>query len=383
MMSDNNQIVIATQEGKELNRLRNSPSFRIGVVITNLIKRPWRLPLIPLDIYNAFKKRSKINSILNGSNVLIVGLDTKGTYHSKLSSKIIDRDEFQSCYLITSKFEGEIRSNHSIIQGPREMSSKNPKGWNIMIERYISSYIFNNNIGKIILISDYPYKGVLDIVKNATGLKSCWIKTALPEELDRQTNHAEKLFDLILDSDNITLAGSEESTSNFPLQKRQGRKNILIDLPGKLERSSSKIVPEIRKILENNFEIDIFQIGYGADAQVDRMIPKKYLQNIDWKTVDLLISDGSIRTQQNISNSDCHVICIPDKKLIRDRQIERFSSKSLNEDIIVLNNPHKIAMIDAFENLLIHRPSRGQKRRHKNKIANFENQFSQLIEWVK
>ena len=383
MMSDNSQIVVATQEGKELNRIRNSPSFKIGVIITNLIRRPWRLPLLPLDIYNALKKGSEINPSSNGENVLIVGLDTKGTYHSKLASKIINRDEFQNFYLITSKFEGEIKNNHSIIPGPREMSTKNPKGWNLMIERYISSYIFNNDIGKIILISDYPYKGVLDIVKNTINLESCWIKTALPEELDKQTNHAEKLFDLILDSDNITLAGTEESTSNFPLQKRQGRKNVLIDLPGKLERSSSKIVPEIRKILENNFEIDIFQIGYGSDVQVERMIPKKYLQNIDWKTVDLLISDGSIRTQQNISNSDCHVICIPDKKLIRDRQIERFSGKSLSEDIIVLNNPHKIALIDAFENLLIYRPSRGQKRRNKNQIVTDDDQYLQLTEWIK
>lgn len=382
-MSDNNKIVIATQEGKELNRIRNSPSFKIGVIITNLIKRPWRIPLLPLDLYNAFVRGSKINPSLDGDNVLIIGLDTKGTYHSKLASKIISRDEFQGCYLITSKFEGEIKANHSIIPGPRDMSTKNPKGWNIMIERYVSSYISNNNVGKIIMISDYPFKGILDIVKNSDTLEACWIKTALPEELDKQTNHAEKLFDLILDSDNITIAGSEENTSNFPLQRRQGRKNVLIDLPGKLERNSSKIAPEIRKILENNFEIDIFQIGYGTDAQVDRMIPKKYLRNIDWNTVDLLISDGSIRTQQNISNSDCHVLCIPNKKLIRDRQIERFSSKSLNEDIIVLNDPHKIALIEAFENLLIYRPSKGQKRRYKNQIGNIDNQFSQLIEWVK
>ena len=382
-MSDNNQIVIATQEGKELNRIRNSPSFKIGVVITNLIKRPWRLPLLPLDIYIAFKTGTKISHTSNGENVLILGLDTKGTYHSKLASKIICRDEFQDFYLITSKFVGEIKNKHSIIPGPREMSTRNPKGWNVMIERYISSYISNNDIGKIVLISDYPFKGILDIIKNNGNLESCWIKTALPEELDKQTNHAEKLFDLVLDSDNITLAGTEENTSNFPLQRRQGRKNILIDMPGKLETSSSELLPEIRKILQDNYEVDIFQIGYGSDIQVDRMIPKKYLHNIDWKTVDLLISDGSIRTQQNIRNNDCHVICIPDKKLVRDRQIERFSSKSLNEDIIVLNNPHKIALIDAFENLLIHRPSRGQKRRHKNKIANFENQFSQLIEWVK
>ena len=383
MMSEDNQIVTATQEGKELNRIRNSPSFKIGVIITNLVKKPWRLPLIPFDLYKAFTGKSKLNAASQSDNVVIIGFDTKGTYHSKLASKLITKDEFQKCYLITSKFEGETSERHSIIPGPRQLSSKNPKGWNIMVERYISSYITNNEVGKIILISDYPYKGVLDVMKNIDSIDSCWIKTALPEELDKQTNHAEKLFSLVLDSDNITLSGTEENTSNFPLQRRVGRKNVLIDLPGKLERSSHKSVEEIRKVLENNFEIDIFQIGYGSDSPIERLIPKKYLQNIDWNTVDLLVTDGSIRAQQSISNSDCHVICIPDKKLIRDRQTERFSSKSLTEDIIVLNNPHKIALMDAFENLLIYRPSRGQKRRLVGLNNNVDNQLERLIEWIK
>ena len=141
-----------------------------------------------------------------------------------------------------------------------------------MVERYISSYISNNKIGKIILISDYPFKGILDIIKNKQFIETCWVKTTA-QELDKQTSHAEKLFDLILDSDNISITGADENVSNFALQRRGSRKNILIDLPGKLERGSSKITKEIRKILKVT-EVDIFQISYGSDLQTERMIPK-------------------------------------------------------------------------------------------------------------
>ena len=383
MAEDNNQIIIATQEGRELNRIRNSTSFKIGVIFTNVIKKPWRIPLLPIDLINLFRNNSKLSAEQKGENILLIGLDTKGTYHSKLACKLQENDNFKNCFLITSQFEGEVKKKHSIIPGPRELAEKSPKGWNLMVERYISSYISNNKIGKIILISDYPFKGILDIIKNKQFIETCWVKTALPQELDKQTSHAEKLFDLILDSDNISITGADENVSNFALQRRGSRKNILIDLPGKLERGSSKITKEIRKILEGNFEVDIFQISYGSDLQTERMIPKKYLPNIEWSSVDLLISDGSIRSQKNISNSNCHVICIPDKKQIRDRQLERFSEKSLDEDIIVLNNPHNIAMLEAFENLLRYRPSKGQKRRKINHTVDLENHFNLLVEWSK
>ena len=96
-----------------------------------------------------------------------------------------------------------------------------------MVERYISSYISNNKIGKIILISDYPFKGILDIIKNKQFIETCWVKTALPQELDKQTSHAEKLFDLILDSDNISITGADENVSNFALQE-EGQEKIFL-----------------------------------------------------------------------------------------------------------------------------------------------------------
>ena len=46
----------ATHESKELARLRNSVSFKLGIVITNLFKKPWRIPLLPIDIIRIFSK---------------------------------------------------------------------------------------------------------------------------------------------------------------------------------------------------------------------------------------------------------------------------------------------------------------------------------------
>ena len=374
---------LATREARELSRIRNSMSFKLGVIMTNLVKKPWRIPLLPLDLIRIYTKKTELEQLGN-DGILIVGIDTKGYYHAKLAHRLhLEINSFENLHFITTPNDENLLENHTIIPGPRDMKMKNPKGWNLMVERYVSSYIVNNSIGKVILVSDYPFKGILDVIISTESVGGCWIKTTLPHELEKQTNHAQSVFDLVIDSDKIALSVVVNPTDKLPLQKRDGRKNIVIDLPAKLETKSDDLSKEIRNILEENFETDIYQITYGGDKEVERSIPSKFSEKIDWQSVDLIICDGSIRSQKIIDNCDCHVICIPNKKLIRDRQIERFNKKGLEDDIIILSDPHNLAIMDAIENLLIIRPSIGDSRRNRTTSSDITSSLNELIQWIK
>jgi len=374
---------LATREARELSRIRNSMSFKLGVIMTNLVKKPWRIPLLPLDLIRIYTKKTELEQLGN-DGILIVGIDTKGYYHAKLAHRLhLEINSFENLHFITTPNDENLLENHTIIPGPRDMKMKNPKGWNLMVERYVSSYIVNNSIGKVILVSDYPFKGILDVIISTESVGGCWIKTTLPHELEKQTNHAQSVFDLVIDSDKIALSVVVNPTDKLPLQKRDGRKNIVIDLPAKLETKSDDLSKEIRNILEENFETDIYQITYGGDKEVERSIPSKFSEKIDWQSVDLIICDGSIRSQRIIDNCDCHVICIPNKKLIRDRQIERFNKKGLEDDIIILSDPHNLAIMDAIENLLIIRPSIGDSRRNRTTSSDITSSLNELIQWIK
>ena len=383
MLDKHDYAILATHESRELSRLRNSTSFRIGVLITNLIKKPWRILRLPYDIVRVLIDRLPEHVSRNCDGLIVIGLDTKGQYHSQLVTNLYpELKTVTDIHFVTTSLHGPPLENHTIIPGPRKMKNNNPKGWNLMIERYVSSYVANNNIGKIILVSDYPFKGVLDVIKSNPNIDGCWIKTKLPHDLEIQTNHAQSEFDLVIDSDKIALAVVNESKDRLPLQKRKGRLNIVIDLPAKLEEKSDDLVDRIRKIVNENFEVDIYQITYGSDKEIERSIPNKFLEQIDWRSVDLIICDGSIRSQRIVDNSDCHVLCIPNKKLMRDRQIERFNRKGLNEDIIILPNPHELAIIDALENVLITRPSNGENRREISKSPSAKISLDILREWI-
>ena len=383
MAEKNESAVLATHEAKELSRLRNSTSFKLGVLITNLIKKPWRLFRFPYDIIRVLIDKPLEHKSRKCDGLIVIGLDTKGKYHSHLVTNLYpELKDVTDIHFLTTSLVGPPLENHSIIPGPRKMKNRDPKGWNLMVERYVSSYVANNNIGKIVLVSDYPFKGVLDVIKSNPDVEGCWIKTTLPHDLDKQTNHAQSDFDLILDSDKIALAVVNETKDRLPLQKRKGRSNVVIDLPAKLESKSDDLVNRIRSILHENFEADMYQIIYGSDKEVERSIPNKFLEQIDWNSVDLIICDGSIRSQRVVDNSDCHVLCIPNKKLIRDRQIERFNRKGLDEDIIILPNPHDLAIVDALENLLITRPSKGESRRVKSKSPTTAISLDVLREWI-
>ena len=187
---------------------------------------------------------------------------------------------------------------------------------------------------------------------------------------------------MIIDSDKITLSVRNDSSEKLPLQIREGRKNIVINLPNKMTSKSDSLVGKIRKIIKQHFEADIYQITYEGDKEIERSIPEKYCEKIDWNTVNLLICDGSIKSQRNIDNSDCHVICIPNKEKLRDRQIERFGTKILEDDIIVLSEAHQYAITDALENLLVFRPSRGQNRRNKGLRSDTKSSIKTLNDWI-
>lgn len=383
MQDKHDSAALATLEGRELSRLRNSISFKVGVLLTNLVKRPWRLLRFPYDIIRVLIEKNPEYENREFDGVMVIGLDTKGEYHSHLAKNLYpELKGVKDIHFLTTSLDGLPLENHTIIPGPRKMKARNPKGWNMMIERYLSSYAVNNSIGKIILVSDYPFKGVLDVIKSNPDIGGCWIKTTLPHELEKQTNHAQSEFDLVIDSDKIALAVVNETSDRLPLQRRKGRANVVIDLPAKLEKNSDYLAERIRNLLNENFEADIYQITYGSDKEIERSIPSKFLEQIDWNSVDLIVCDGSIRSQRIVDNCDCHLICIPNKKLMRDRQIERFNRKGLDEDIIILPNPHDLAIVDALENLLISRPSKGESRRVKSKSPTNAISLDVLREWV-
>ena len=81
MAEKNESAVLATHEAKELARLRNSTSFRLGVLITNLIKKPWRLFRFPYDIIRVLIDKPLEHKSRKCDGLIVIGLDTKGKYH--------------------------------------------------------------------------------------------------------------------------------------------------------------------------------------------------------------------------------------------------------------------------------------------------------------
>ena len=129
---------LATREARELSRIRNSMSFKLGVIMTNLVKKPWRIPLLPLDLIRIYTKKTELEQLGN-DGILIVGIDTKGYYHAKLAHRLhLEINSFENLHFITTPNDENLLENHTIIPGPRDMKMKNPKGWNLMVERYVS-----------------------------------------------------------------------------------------------------------------------------------------------------------------------------------------------------------------------------------------------------
>lgn len=378
-------IRLATYESKELERIRNSTSFKIGVVVTNLIKRPWRIILLPFDIIKAFNSKNLKPFKLPTDGCLFIGVDTKGTYHSDLATTLhhlLDSPS-KKIHILTTPISKDIGKRHSIIQSPRSMVVSDPKAWNLMVERMLATMILSNHIGKIVLVTDYPFKGITNVLKDLINVKCCWIKSPLPIELEKQIEKEKGIFDNIIDADEILLSLDQEEREKLPLARKGGVKNVIINLPNKDQSMTRVEVLKIRQLIDEKYNALIYQVGYGSDDIKERELPGDYIDNIDWKTIDLLITDGSIESWKRIEDSDCHVICLPDQKMKRSNQIQRSREKGLFADVTILVDPHFIALEESLHSLLVIRPNSGMHRRNERVInSNASSPLHLLKGWL-
>lgn len=186
MKGESTRTQYATEEAKELHRIRKSFSFRLILTITNLIKNPLKILLLPFSIARVLvstNSSSQPSFEPSDESIVILGIDTKGALWSERATKLaLDLQRFDSKLRISLLTTGndltEDRAGKLLqyrIPRPRSIDSSR-KDWNLTCGRLVSMILHLQQASRIVYLGDYLYSGIRHSVNSYDlGLHLHWM----------------------------------------------------------------------------------------------------------------------------------------------------------------------------------------------------------------
>lgn len=165
-------MVTATKESRSLIKVRESIIFQLSMEVLRSIRFPPLIILLPYNLprrfFSSWKKKRLPNPQISTSGVCIIAADQTGDIYANIGKQLIDllaeHPSFGPFSFITTGDLGPDESEKIHwyrLPPPRELSEE-PKNWNIMAERLISSALAVRPPRTIVFIGNYLFRGVAD-----------------------------------------------------------------------------------------------------------------------------------------------------------------------------------------------------------------------------
>lgn len=380
----------ATQEAKELRRIRSSLSFRLAVLLTSLLRNPLKLlglPFLALREIIFHKPELLSQNELNPKSIVLIGIDTRGTMWSERAMKLaIELQRFDSdlriSLLTTSDTLLKDRVGkllHYRIPRPRSLDSSR-RDWNLTCERLLSTVIYSQESSRIVFLGNYLYSGLCHSLNSSpSGIHLHWMNSG---------NNLIGLDKLIIDNSTSVFEDSLSSSSSHSTLSEstmQDHLNLRLDQTTlvHLQLSSSSL-----KLWEKPLETSLANLEIGHS--IVTASNKKYAflsETIDIpRNIEPFSTPGfhfRITDDQPDHIERVNHDRIPSIILRTGRELDQVSLKILEElerfgAAIVLRKPNLFTVIDAL-NALVDTNSRTAMVANRAKTS---SDISQEISWA-
>ncbi len=189
---------ISLEEAKlrnELTRIRNTYSFNLGLLITeSFFRKPWKIILFPLLFlkmnleYIKNKATHKVTnnvdykSAFNDNCLLIFVASEGGMAACERAKELADNwlEKYENHLVIVTSNTGLTGFNMNnvslyMLPDPKSKDNISTREWNKSCENTLFRAIYTHLPSKFIFDGPYPYRGVVNAIDSASGLKSIWI----------------------------------------------------------------------------------------------------------------------------------------------------------------------------------------------------------------
>ena len=367
----------AERHEREINRLRNSVTYRLGEHLTASARRPWKLLFLPLTFpYHAFLlglekigMKAPPNSVMIGVNSnanredCVVLFPTNGVgfgHFTRMYSvaKAIRRHSpdtevifFTPMPTLHIPYIEDFPTYH--IAGKYKFQNMSSTQWNGLIEEQLLM-IFETHKPKLFMFDGaYPYRGMLNAIRREPSMKKTWMRRGMFKKGSKVPVDSIQFFDTILHpGDAITtqeqglehsvevkhvppilLVKEEEMLSNEEARSRlgvpQSAEVWYVQLgAGQINDIESEIRLTIDALLEHNSDLFIVigesLLGKRVSFSNERVrILRDYPNAIYFKGFDYSIQAGGYNSFHEMRISRIPTIFYPNMNTGMDDQLAR------------------------------------------------------------
>lgn len=281
--------------------VENSYSFQIGDAVRESVLKPWKIPLLPINLIRRHRKIQRNKIISNPESeflfVIDVGKFTMGeveqfqTFLSSISNSVI-------FYIGEKNIDGATHNFPS-----PNSTDKSPQVWNRDLEHLLETIVVSSKPEKFVFIGPYPYAGIMSLLRKVEPIKNtAWIslrakKTTVDERSQR--------FGCLLEWPEM---------SSKPLPWRKNHLFISKEIKGKVLKSIKKYM--------NMFDLEI---GNESSSRVHLRSQREESVSPDFLTfggLSITIYDNEHMMKEIISSPSNQIQLFSDNFTLFEHQLK-------------------------------------------------------------
>ena len=304
---------------RENRRLRETVSFRLGFHLTDAVRKPWKIIVLPLSFpllclkiglerlgkiprnhhINEEKKKfhSTNTTVLFPTNGVGFGHFTRMYALAKELRK--KRPEMEIIFFTTMPtlhvpYLDDFPTYH--LAGKHKFDEMDATTWNMLVEEMLS-LIFDTHAPKnFIFDGAFPYRGMLDAIHGRTDLAKIWIRRGMFKRGKSVPAGSIEHFDLIVHPGDAVEVKDSEIQHNVEILKTEPI--LLIDR----DTMFSRVRARSRLGVPNDAVVVYVQLGAGQINDIDSEIRITVDCLLEYEEIFVVIGESMLGERIEISN---------------------------------------------------------------------------------
>ena len=389
---------------RELARIRESPTFRLGVIFTNAIEKPWRLIWLPLSIFSLLvslvRERTGKKSLFSdkltlggngGKRNSIIMFPTNGvgfghfTRMLAVAKRMRRLDPKIDIVFFTTMPTLHILQREGFpayfLPGRKKIEGMDASTWNSISEELLANVISIHNPKAFIFDGSYPYRGMLNAIKRRPEILKIWMrrgtfkigKSNVPvdsfEHFDLLVSPNDSIKDVqnadfqipLVHCDPIILLDHEDLLPGNVLRRRLGiPEDAVVGFVQLGAGQINDIFSDISLVVQSIIELGGFVVL--AESLIGNRVELENFENIrvirDYPTsqyyhsFDFAVIAGGYNSYHESINFSLPSICIPNSKTGMDDQSKRAGAAEKIGAMLVVENCTRPKMLTALEKIM-------------------------------
>ena len=267
---------------RELHRIRISPSLRLGGHVTDALRKPWRVPFLPITLTwmilligmemlgrrtppSSYNRVSQDYTLSTRNCIIMFPTNGVGFGHFTRMLAVAKRMKIEDPTLEVIFFTTMptlhllkpygIPAHH--ISGPKSFDDMSSNEWNTLLEEELLLCIEAHRPNRFIFDGSFPYRGMLRAINQHPGIDKIWMRRGTFRRGASIPIDSIEHFNLIIHPDDCRPLSASEIEHNVEMQKCPPI--TLLDYDELLQRESARQ----RLRIPQDVRVVYVQIGAG------------------------------------------------------------------------------------------------------------------------